>query len=440
MEAGTQANLSHHKASPSRAAAIVDDRESAGPGEGAKSAAKGLPFLLAALSAIGPFSIDAYLPSFREIGERFGASPREVQQTLTAYFVPFAVMTLWHGVLSDAFGRRRVTLVLVAAYAAASFGCLCAWSIESLIFFRALQGMSAGAGVVIGRAIVRDLFDGVEARRLMSRIAAVFAIAPALAPVIGGWLQAWFGWRSVFALLVVMAAALWFACRRFLPETLPPAARQPLRIGPVLRGYGRALGSGRFVALAVALALNFSAVFIYVASAPTFLLDVLHRGETGFLWLFGPITIGLLVGARWAARVAGRWGNLRTIGVAYGVMAIAVALNLGFHALHEAALPWSVAPLALYVVGNALAAPSLTLMALDLMPQNRGLAASCQGFVQTGGNALVAALVAPLFWSGAWTLSVGMSVVFLLGGLAFLFYFRSQRRASRAIWSASTSG
>jgi DHA1 family bicyclomycin/chloramphenicol resistance-like MFS transporter len=121
-------------------------------------------------------------------------------------------------------------------------------------------------------------------------------------------------------------------------------------------------------------------------------------------------------------------------------MAIAVALNLGFHALHEAALPWSVAPLALYVVGNALAAPSLTLMALDLMPQNRGLAASCQGFVQTGGNALVAALVAPLFWSGAWTLSVGMSVVFLLGGLAFLFYFRSQRRASRAIWSASTSG
>lgn len=440
MEAGTHANLSRRETQPACADAAVDGRKPAGPEECVKATGRGLPFLLAALSAVGPFSIDAYLPSFREIGARFGASPMEVQQTLTAYFVPFAAMTLWHGVLSDAFGRRRITLILVAAYAAASLGCLCAWSIESLIFFRALQGMSAGAGVVIGRAIVRDLFDGVEARRLMSRIAAVFAIAPALAPVIGGWLQTWFGWRSVFALLVVMATALWFACRRYLPETLPPHARQPLRMGPVLRGYGRALGSGRFVALVVALALNFSAVFIYVASAPTFLLDVLHRGETGFLWLFGPITIGLLLGARWAARVAGRWGNFRTIGVAYGVMAMAVALNLGFHALHEAALPWSVAPLALYVVGNALAAPSLTLMALDLMPQNRGLAASCQGFVQTGGNALVAALVAPLFWSGAWMLALGMCAVFMAGGTAFLAYFRSQRRASRAIWGAPTAG
>ncbi len=127
-------------------------------------APRGLPFLLAGLSAIGPFSIDAYLPSFREIGERFHAEPALVQQTLTAYFVPFAVMTLWHGVVSDAYGRRRVTLLLLAAFALASLGCLCAWSIESLLVFRALQGMSAGAGVVIGRAIVRDLHDGAEAR------------------------------------------------------------------------------------------------------------------------------------------------------------------------------------------------------------------------------------------------------------------------------------
>ena len=423
---------------PRRAVGRERGRGACSGGAAAREKARGgLPVLLAALSAVGPFSIDAYLPSFREIGERFGASPMLVQQTLTAYFVPFAVMTLWHGVMSDAFGRRRVTLFLLAAYGVASLGCLCAWSIEALIFFRALQGMSAGAGVVIGRAVVRDLFEGVEARRLMSRVAAVFAVAPAIAPVIGGWLHAWFGWRSVFGLLVVMAAALWFACRRWLPETLPPRARQPLRVGPVLRGYGRALGSARFVALVAALALNFSAVFVYVASAPTFIVDVLRRSETGFLWLFGPITIGLLFGARWAALVAGRWGNFRTIGVAYGVMAAAVALNLGFHAWHEAALPWSVAPLALYVVGNALAAPSLTLMALDLMPENRGLAASCQGFVQTAGNAAVAAVVAPLFWSGARSLSLGMALVFATGALAFLVYFSRRRRASREIWGGA---
>lgn len=404
---------------------------------------RGLPFLLAALSAVGPFSIDAYLPSFREIGAEFGVSPLLVQQTLTAYFLPFAGMTLWHGVMSDAFGRRRVTLVLLAAYGVASLGCLCAWSIEALIFFRALQGMSAGAGVVIGRAIVRDLFDGVEARRLMSRVAAVFAVAPAIAPVVGGWLHAWFGWRAVFGLLVLMAVALWLACRRFLPETLPPAARRPLRAGPVLRGYGKALGSGRFVALVLALALNFSAVFVYIASAPTFVVDVLHRGETGFLWLFGPITAGMLAGSRWATSVAGRWGNLRTVAVAYGVMGAAVVLNLSFHAWHEAALPWSVAPLALYVVGNSLAAPSLTLMALDLMPRNRGLAASCQGFIQTGGNAAVAAVVAPLFWSGAWTLSLGMASVFATAGLALLGYLWVCRRSRRGpaaaqVWRMSS--
>ncbi len=388
---------------------------------------RGLPVLLAALSAIGPFSIDAYLPSFREIGQTFDASPLLVQHTLTAYFLPFAVMTLWHGVLSDAFGRRRITLVLLAIFAAASLGCLCAWSIESLILFRALQGMSAGAGVVVGRAIVRDLFDGVGARRLMSRIAAVFAIAPALAPVVGGWLHTWFGWRSVFAFLVLFAVALWLACRRYLPETLPAAARQPLRAGTVLRGYGRALGSGRFVALGVALALNFSAVFIYIASAPTFLIDVLGRDETEFLWLFGPITLGMLAGTRWASLVAARWGNLRTIAVAYGIMGLAVAANLAFHATHAAALPWSVIPLALYVAGNSLASPSLMLMALDLMPRNRGLAASCQGFLQTGGNALVTAVLAPLFWSGAWSLAVGMGLVFAAAGSAFLVYLRLAR-------------
>jgi drug resistance transporter, Bcr/CflA subfamily len=401
---------------------------------GAEVSRKGLPFLLAALGAIGPFSIDAYLPSFREIGEHFGAEPMVVQQTLSAYFITFAVMTLWHGVLADSFGRRRITLIAIAAYGLASLGCLFSWSIEALIFFRALQGVSAGAGVVIGRAIVRDLFDGVEARRLMSRIAAVFAIAPALAPVVGGWLHAWFGWRSVFVLLVLMAIALWMACYRHLPETLARKDRQPLRVGPVVRGYGKALGSGRFLTLVVALSLGFSAVFIYIASAPSFLMDVLHREETGFLWLFGPITIGLLIGSRWASVVAGRWGNLRTVGVAYGVMAVAVLFNLGFHFWHEAALPWSVAPVAIYVVGNALASPSLTVMALDLMPHNRGLAASCQSFLQTGGNALIAAVVAPLFWGSALKLSIGMALIFALCASSFFGYALWQRRVSRAIW------
>ncbi len=394
---------------------------------------RALPALLAALSAIGPFSIDAYLPSFRAIGDTFGAPPAVVQQTLTAYFVPFAAMTLWHGVVSDAFGRRRVTLVLLAAFALASLGCLCAWSIGSLMVFRALQGMSAGAGVVIGRAIVRDLHEGAEARRLMGRIATVFALAPAVAPLVGGWLQAWFGWRSVFAFMVLFAATLWALCRRHLPETLPASARRPLNAKAVLSGYGRTFGSTRFMALAVALALSFGAVFLYIASAPAFVVDILGQSETRFIWLFGPVTAGLVLGARGASFAAARWSNRRALTTAYAIMALAVGANLAEHAWRPASLPWSVLPLSIYVLGSALAAPSLTVMALDLMPQNRGLASSCMSCLQTASNAFVTAALAPVFWSSALNLSLGMALIFATGAAAYAVYLWLIRARSQAL-------
>jgi DHA1 family bicyclomycin/chloramphenicol resistance-like MFS transporter len=171
---------------------------------------RGLAVMLAALAAVGPFSIDAYLPSMPEISRTFHASPMLVQQTLTAYMAPFALMALWHGAFSDTLGRRRVTLVALALFFLASVGCALAWSIESLLFFRTMQGMTAGAGMIVGRAIVRDVLDGAEAQRLMSQITLVFAVAPAVAPVMGGWLHVWFGWRAVFAFLVLFTATVWF--------------------------------------------------------------------------------------------------------------------------------------------------------------------------------------------------------------------------------------
>jgi DHA1 family bicyclomycin/chloramphenicol resistance-like MFS transporter len=281
--------------------------------------------------------------------------------------------------------------------------------------------------MIIGRAIVRDLFDGAEARRLMSRIAAVFAIAPTVGPIIGGWLQVWFGWRSVFAFLAVFAAMLWLACWKALPETLPPDRRHPLHAVSLLRGYWNALRSARFVALVLTLTLTFSAVFVYIVSAPAFVLNVLQHKETEFYWLFGPITVGMLIGTWCAGRLAGHWSNLRTLALAYGIMAAAAAGNAVFHTFHAAALPWSVLPLAVYVLGSALAMPSLTLMALDLFPHRRGLASSCQGFVQTSGNAVVAAVIAPMVWGTARRLSGGMLALFIVGGAAFVLYVILQR-------------
>lgn len=389
---------------------------------------RGVPFLLAALSALGPFSIDAYLPSFRDIAAHFSASPLLVQQTITAYLLPFGAMTLFHGALSDSFGRRRITLLMVMVFVFATIGCMCAWSIESLIGFRVLQGMSAGGGMIVGRAMVRDLFDGIEAQKLMGQIAVVFAIAPAMGPIIGGWLQIWLGWRAVFGFLVVFSALVWFACWKSLPETLPVERRHPLHPVSLLRGYRDALSSGPFLLLVITLTLNFSAVFVYIVSAPAFIFNILHREETEFLWVFGPITAGMMLGTALAGKLAGRVPTRRILLLAYGIMVTAASGNLLFHFLHTPELPWSIVALFVYVVGSALAMPSLTIMALDVFPHRRGLASSCQGFIQTSGNTVITAVVAPLLWHSALSLSLGMISIFLISALALAAYVLRYKR------------
>ena len=379
---------------------------------------RGIALLLAALSALGPFSIDTYLPSFHEIGMTLHATPLEVQQTLTAYLLPFAIMTLWHGAISDALGRRRVILVTLGLFGLASAGCLLATRIEHLWLLRALQGMTAGAGIVISRAIVRDLFDGPEALRLTSRIVMMFALAPAIAPVIGGWLQAWFGWRSVFAFLVSMTFALWLACWRLLPETLPLARRQSLHPGYLGRTYWKVLTAPAFLLACGALALNFSGFFIYVLSAPVFLMRHLGVSETGFLWLFGPAMGGLMLGSWLSGRLAGKRSLPRTIAYGYGVMGAAALFNIALNLAVPPGLPWSVLPLFVYTLGMSLAMPCLTLVALDPFPEQRGLAASCQTFLQSGFNAVAAGLIAPALWGATLTLALGMGGLMLLGALA----------------------
>ena len=385
-----------------------------------------IALLLAALSALGPFSIDTYLPSFHDIGQTLHATPLEVQQTLTAFLLPFAIMTLWHGAISDALGRRRVILVMLALFALASAGCLFATRIEHLWLLRALQGISAGAGIVISRAIVRDLFDGPPAQRLMSHITMMFALAPAVAPVIGGWLQSWFGWRSVFAFLALITVALWLACWRLLPETLPPERRQSLHPAYLGRSYWKVLTSPAFLLTSGALAFNFAGFFVYVLSAPVFLMRHLGVAETGFLWLFGPAMVGLMSGAWLSGRLAGKISLPRTIAGGYLIMGTAALLNIGLNLALPPSLPLSVLPIFIYVFGMALAMPCLTLIALDPYPEQRGLAASCQTFLQSGFNALAAGLIAPALWGSTLTLALGMGGLLLAGGIAAWLHQRQK--------------
>jgi DHA1 family bicyclomycin/chloramphenicol resistance-like MFS transporter len=391
-------------------------------------AARGITVVLGALASLGPFSIDTYLPSFNDIGASLLATPLEVQQTLTAYLLPYALMTLWHGPLSDALGRRRVILVSVALFALASAGCMFATRIEHLWLMRALQGITAGAGMVVARAIVRDLYDGAPAQRLIAHITMVFALAPAIAPVLGGWLQV----LVRLARGVCLSGAAQF---RALAGVLVPASgnlprdqRHSLHARYLARAYWKVLTSSAFLLTCGALALNFAAFFIYVLSAPVFLMRHLGVSATGFLWLFGPAMSGLMIGAWLSGRLAGKWSAARTIAAGYLLMGTAAVLNIGLNLALPPALPWSVLPLFGFTLGMSLAMPSLTLQALDLFPEQRGLAASCQTFLQSGGNAFAAAVIAPALWGSLTRLALGMGGLLLLGAGATLI----QRRRSAA--------
>lgn len=360
---------------------------------------------------LGPFSVDAYLPAFPVIAGSLNASAIEVQQTLTAYMAAFAVMILWHGALSDAFGRRSIVLISLAVYAVASVGCASVHSIEYLWIFRMLQGVSAGAGIVIGRAIVRDLYSGAEAERMLALVTMIFSISPAIAPIVGGWVVTLSDWRTIFLLLFIVALGLLAACWRELPETLPPAGRQSFNPASLWINYRQIFVSPLFQLKAGAIACNFAGLFLYVASAPAIITRHLGLGTNDFGWMFVPSVAGIFLGALAANRMAGRGGPGRQIGIGFALLMSACALNVGYHALFSPALPGSVAPLFLYTMGMSLVAPGLTLLVLDLFPHIRGTVASCQSFTMTMLSAAVAGTVAPLLDFSMLALATGQAAL-----------------------------
>ena len=363
--------------------------------------------LLASLSMLGPFAIDMYLPAFNAISQEFDASPIAVQQTLSAYLFAYAFMMLWHGSLSDALGRRPIILGGLVIYALASLGCAISGNIESLWLFRTLQGISAGSGLVVGRAIIRDRYQGPEAQRLMSQTTLVFGIAPALAPVIGGALLNLLGWRAIFWVMLAFAIGVFIWAVRRLPETLPRAHRQSLRPRGLWRNYRAVLSKQEFLLLAAIPSLNFAGFFIYIASAPAF-LSQLGVSTWGFAWLFAPMITGIMAGAAVSGRVAGRLSAGRTISIGYLCMFVGALASLLVAAFVPPSVPWHVLPISAFTLGSSLVMPSLTLLLLDIFPTMRGLASSLQGFVQFAFSGVVAGTISPLLAQTLTGLALGM--------------------------------
>ena len=365
-----------------------------------------LAALLACLGMLGPFSIDTYLPAFTGIAQSIGATPVQMQQTLSAYLFGFAVMNLFHGALSDSFGRRPVVLWGIALFTVASAGCALSGTIGELVFWRAVQGMSAGAGIVVSRAVIRDMFPPADAQRVMSQVTIYFGIAPAVAPMVGGFLFVHVNWHSIFWFLTGVGVLLWVANYRLLPETLHASMKQPFNVRNLMRGYW-ALGSNpRFVMLALASGIPFNGMFLYVLSAPVFLGDLLGLGPGQFFWFFTLTIAGIMGGAWLSGRMAGRIAPKRQIRYGFAIMGSVALANLALNIAFEPQAWWALLPIALFAFGWALMVPVVTLMVLDLVPSRRGMASSMQAFVGSAANGLVAGAVAPLVMHSAQALAL----------------------------------
>ena len=390
--------------------------------------------MLASLAMLGPFAVDMYLPAFPAIGAEFGVAPIALQQTLSVYMFAFAFMMLWHGALSDSLGRRPIVLGGLAVFALGTLGCAIAGNIESLWLARVLQGLSAGTGMVVGRAIIRDRFHGPEAQRMMSQTTLVFGIGPAVAPIVGGALLNLLGWRSIFWAMLVWTIAMMLLCARSLPETLPVAHRHPLRPGVLWRNYREVLGRPAFSLLALLPSLNFCAFFLYISAAPAFLVDLLGVSTWGFAWLFMPMIFGIMIGAYLSGRLAGRLSPLLTIRTGYAVLAAAVVINLLICHFLPPLVAWNVLPIFIYTIGSGLIMPSVTLLLLDLFPTMRGMTSSLQGFVQFALGAVVAGSVAPLLAHSLTSLAWGMAV---FTAASFALWLTYQRRTHKTLkeWS-----
>ncbi|MBB1089588.1 multidrug effflux MFS transporter [Lysobacter sp. SG-8] len=390
------------------------------PGTTPRIPLRRLAVLLGGLAMFGPFAIDTIFPAFTEMRTQFGVDRVAIQQTLSAYLVAYALMSVVHGPLSDAFGRRRVILGGLVVFTLASVGCALAPDLRTLLAFRVLQGLSAGVGMIVGRAVIRDVLHGDDAQRLMSQVSMIFGIAPAVAPVIGGWILGWSHWPAIFWFLVVFSLILLLGTWWGLPETLPPSAR--LRVPPrrLLRDYVAIFANPRFQRLAAAGAFNFAALFLYIASAPVFVMEILHLRESQFGWFFIPMIGGMVVGAFLSGRAAGRISGLQLSRIGFACCGVAVTLNIAYNLWVDVpTVPWAVLPMVLNAFGIALVFPILTLAILDMYPRQRGSASSLQAFTGLVLHSLVAGVVSPFLSRDALWLAMG-SALFAL--LAWVFW------------------
>ncbi len=370
-----------------------------------------LTALLAALSAIGPLTTDMYLPSLPDLARQLHASTAQVQFTISAYLIGFAVGQIFYGPVSDRHGRKPVLMAAMALYCVASLACALSTSIEMLIIARTFQALGGSGGIVLTRAIVRDIYAGARAGRELSLIGSVMALAPVLAPIAGGLLQTGFGWRAVFFALVaaglVGAGIVWL----LLPETLNTRAAEPVSIASMGRSYRLVVRNPAYLAYLGITSASYAGLFAWISGAAFVLQNLYGLTPFDFGAAFALGSIGYMTGSALAARIVVRFGLDGVLGVggcacAVGGLGMVAAVALGLSSSLSL-----VAPVAIYLAGLGMVLPQGIAGAMTPFPERAGAASSLFGFVQQSAAAVCGAVVGWFLGHSAWPLVLGVAVM-----------------------------
>jgi DHA1 family bicyclomycin/chloramphenicol resistance-like MFS transporter len=353
---------------------------------------RGLVTILGALSAFGPLSMDMYLPGLPSLTHGLGASASTGQLTLTGCMLGIALGQVVAGPLSDSFGRRRPLLTGLAGYIAASAACALAPSIWTLIGLRLVQGIAGGAGVVIARAIVRDLFSGTTAAKVFALLMMVTGVAPVLAPLVGGQALAVTSWRGIFVLLAAIGVPLLVVTVLWVPETLPPESRHGGGLAATFRTFGRLVTDREFIPYAVSFSLSFGAMFAYIAGSSFVLEDVFGTSPQLFSVVFAINSVGLIAASQLGGHVVGRVGSSYLLRRGLLGTAVASLATLIVTVTHAGLAPLLVC-LFLLLSANGLVLPNGTATALSSQQRALGSASALLGLGQFGSGAIVAPLV-----------------------------------------------
>lgn len=354
-----------------------------------------ITLVLAGLAMIGPFAIDTVFPAFGVIGGEFAVDAPAMQQVTSAYMVAFAVMSIFHGPLSDAVGRKPVMIAGLTGFAAANVLAALAPNLGWLLVARLLQGAFAGAATIVSRVVIRDLFGGAQAQKLMSQVMMIFSIAPAIAPIVGGWLLTVGQWPLIFWAVAGYGLLLIAAVAILLPETHLPEERQSLHVGNILRALIEVGTRPAMIRLALTMSMCFAGYFIYIVGAPIIVMDLLGQGEQDFWKLFLPLIAGTMTGSFLSGRLADRVSRGVLVGTAIPLAVAAGALNVIIVAIAPS-LPWAAIAPVLLACAIGTAFPVLNLEILDLFPDHRGAAASMGTFASLIFNAALAGVVVPI--------------------------------------------